>query len=123
MASASTCLARLVVARWLTIAARINARGQETPVRATAVFCDVEYELAWVDEGECERARTNEYLRKGQSLKQWSSMVSVRQWHNRNQVRDVTKPDLDQIGHLFVEEAKMYAPDAGRDDNGLVIEC
>lgn len=79
--------------------------------------------LAWVDPGEGDRSRTNEYLRAGQSLEQWSSMLAVRQWQNRNHVREVTKPYLDTIRHLFVEEAKVYAPDSDRDEKGIVIEC
>lgn len=122
MAASLLSGSRIVFACGLSLFLGIAASGNEPPVQPAVVFCEVDYELAWVDTGEGDRSRTNEYLREGESLKQWSSMVAVRQWHNRNQVRDVTKPYLDQIRHLFVQDAKIYAPDSGGDDKGLVVE-
>lgn len=122
MEACHTSVSRIAITCWLSLAMGIAAPGNETPVQPAAVFCDVEYELAWIDTGEGDRSRTNEYLREGESLEQWSSMMAVRQWPHRNQVRDVTKPYLDPIRHLFVRDAKVFAPDSGGDDKGLVVE-
>lgn len=114
---------RFLVAFSMTFSVGIAQQGQETFEFPSVVFTDVEYKLAWVDSGDGSRSRTNEYLKEGETLEDWSAMVAVRHWPHLHQVREITKPYLDQIRHLFVQDAQVYASESNREETGVVIEC
>ncbi len=101
----------------VTSAATTNANPTATQ------FNGVEYQLAWVDAGDRERATTNEYITEGETVESWSSMIAVRQWPNSSLVRDVTGPYLRQIQPHFVRNAQVFQPENVDSSTELVIEC
>jgi len=87
----------------------------------SAVFLDSLFELAFVDVNP-QSGITNEYLQDGDTLEEWTAMISVRQWPEIDLVRDITGPYLKQMQASFVRDAQVFSPPPGTVGTDLIIE-
>jgi len=110
----------LILCIAITFSACIQAAEPQTE-KPSAVFLDSLFELAFVDVNP-QSGITNEYLQDGDTLEEWTAMLSVRQWPEIDLVQDITGPYLNQMQASFVRDAQVFSPPPGTVGTDVVIE-
>jgi hypothetical protein len=92
------------------------AAGSSLP---SVTFEGTSYYLAWRDISD-EKNITIEYLKPGETLENWTTLIGVRQWPSVESLSDIVPSYLEQMKPLFVARSEIYFPEDRKDD--IVIE-
>lgn len=89
------------------------------PVAPSLTFEGEKYHFAWKDVSK-EGNITNEYLKKGETLEEWTTMIGVRNWPAAGELSDVVAPYVESMQQYYVTNAEIYTPQDAKDD--IIIE-
>ncbi len=89
------------------------------PTLPSVTFEGVSYFLAWRDISD-EGNITVEYLKPGETLENWTTLIGVRQWPSVESLSDIVPPYLEERKPLFVARSEIYFPEDRKND--IVIE-
>lgn len=89
------------------------------PAVPSLTFEGEKYHLAWTDVSK-EGNLTNEYLKKGETLEEWTTMIGVRHWPAAGDLSDVVAPYVKSMQPYYVTNAEIYTSQDAKDD--IVIE-
>lgn len=88
-------------------------------VAPSLTFQGEKYHLAWKDVSK-EGNITNEYLKKGETLEKWTTLIGVRHWPAAEELSDVVAPYVVSMQPYYVTNAEIYTSQDAKDD--IVIE-
>ncbi|CAG0946904.1 hypothetical protein [Geobacter sp.] len=89
------------------------------PAAPSLTFEGTKYYLAWKDVS-AEGNLTNEYLKKGETLEEWTTLIGVRHWPAAEELSDVVAPYVESMRPYYVSNAEIYTSQEAKDD--IVIE-
>jgi hypothetical protein len=94
-----------------------------SPAReATIRFDGEEYRLAFVDVAK-DGAVTNEYIKDGESLESWTTMIAVRLWPRQMDANRTAHAWLNVVRPLLSRKAQIYQRDSAAGGKDLLVEA
>ncbi len=97
------------------------ARGDEPIDRTSGTFSVTNYKLAFVHVGKQSEV-VNEYVPRGGTLENWTTMIAVRQWPKAKALKEIIGPYVRNLQPLYARDAQVFRPEDAEDGNDIVFE-
>jgi len=82
-------------------------------------FDGEKYNVAWSKK--VSGKKITEYLKKGETIKNWSSMITVNQYVNARKVKEVIVPYLNSVKPMLALKPDILRDTRGPDSNILIV--
>jgi hypothetical protein len=106
------------IAAFLILGASTQVQAEDQIVS----FDGEQYRLAFVDVAK-DGSITNEYLRNGETLQSWTTMVAVRVWPKSTSAYDTAHAWLNIVRPLLSRKAQIYERDSAAGGKDVLVEA